>query len=388
MDSGERIAFLAHGKTGLPVIPTLHYMLVRYRGRGCTLNTMDNALRAIALGLDFWADFGIDLAQRTMSRRFLSSDELVALSERCRTTESDDGVRAVDPHYAATRFNTCIDYLLWIAEPVIARITDSSLHAATIKAQELFEKRVKWHGPRTDSDRKRTPEEMPRLSPDQREFLWRAIRPGSPENPYSPKLQMRNAAMIGVMYELGSRSGEVRGLKCSDFSFEGAEVMVAIHRRHDDVDDTRRDPALAKTRARVLPIVDPELCDWVDAWMTRHRSNRENFPEARKHPYFCVNYTGSPLGAKGLWEIVKTLERAYPELGRLFPHLFRHDWNNRWVKHNKDSGTEAADLRDQKYAMGWSDKSTMPLLYGMSEIRNSANEKISKMQRRGKRDVA
>jgi hypothetical protein len=52
--SGERMALLTHGPLGLPVVPVVYYVLVRYRQAGCSLATMRQGLSAVALGLDLF----------------------------------------------------------------------------------------------------------------------------------------------------------------------------------------------------------------------------------------------------------------------------------------------------------------------------------------------
>jgi len=385
LNSGEHMALLAHGALGLPVIPATHYVLSRYRAGGLALASMRLGLRAVALGLDLFADLGIDLIERAAQRRFLSRDELIVLADRCRTSEPELGSRLVTPHYSATRYFTCIDYVKWVAEPVIARISDGREHAAALEALKRFEKRANGVAPRVDARDGPVPGERLGMTPEQRELFLRVIQPSTPDkpnpdNPYSVALQVRTAAMLTLAYRLGPRAGDILGLKCADIDFGARPATVTFHVRKDDPDDRRSNPASAKTLGRILHL-DDDLRDLLDDWITNHRSNRGQFPEAKTHLYVFVNYRGGALTDRGLRDIVSTLAKRYPELAPLFPHLFRHDWNDRWNETNGDSGNAAADLRDQKYAMGWSQKSTMPLRYGKRSIRNSANKKIERMQR-------
>ncbi|SIT36873.1 putative phage integrase [Paraburkholderia ribeironis] len=385
MNSGERMALLVHGSRGLPVIPVVPYAL-RLRARSAAPATMRKALSAVALGLDVFADLGIDLIQRVAQRRFLSSDELIALAERCRISEPEFGSRLVDPHYAKTRYLTCADYIEFVAEPVIARIADAVQHDAANAALERFKRRVKRFAPKSDSHSTNddgSPKERLGMTPAQRELFLRVIQPGDPGNPYSLKLQVRNCALLKLAYELGPRAGELLGLKCADFDFSVQPANFTIHRRHDDPDDYRENPATTKTNARILSL-DDDLRDLLDEWITYQRSDRSKFPHARKHPYVFVNYKGEELTDRGLRDIISTLEQRYPELAPLHPHIFRHDWNDRWNEANENSAKPEEDLRDQKAAMGWSHRSSMPQRYGKRSIRNSANRKIARMQAMGR----
>ncbi len=382
LDSGERTALLTHGPLGLPVLRAVEFVVMTMRPKSHKLSTTRHSLRGLALGLSFFSELGIDLVKRAAQRRFLSRAELVALSERCRVSEDES--RAVDPHYAATRFRVCTDYVKWIAEPVIARITDESKQVAALKALESFEKRAKSAAPRADAVDGHVPGERLGLTPEQRELFLRAILPGDEANPYSEELQVRNYAMLLLAYELGPRAGEIRGLKVQDFDFSTVPASVTIHRRPNDPDDTRPTPAAAKTLARILHM-DDKLRDAIDIWLTHHRSNRELFPAARKTPYAFVNYRGEAISDRGLRMIVSKLITRHPSLAPLFLHLFRHDWNDRFNEVNGGNGDNFAELdADQKYAMGWSPNSKMPLLYGKRSIRESANRRIVRMQQSGK----
>jgi integrase len=385
MESGERMVLLAHGPRGLPVMPVMPFAL-RLRARGWALSTMRQALRAVRLCLEALADFRVDLVQRIAQRRFLSSDELISLAERCRTSEPEFGSRMVDPHYAKTRYLTCIDYIESVAEPVIARVSSAAQYDAANAALEKFWRRASKYAPKSDSHPTNddgSPKERLGMTPDQREAFLRAIRPDDPSNPYSPKLQLRNYAMAKLLYELGLRAGELLGLKCADFDFSARPATVTIHRRPDDPHDSRPNPAATKTNARIL-VLDDELRDLLDDWITHNRSDRKRFPKAGKHFYAFVNYKGEALSDRGLRLIVSKLHKRYSELAPLHPHIFRHDWNDRWNEAREHSSKPAEDLRDQKFAMGWSDTSTMPLRYGKRSIRNSANRKIQRMQKMGR----
>ncbi|CAN7176239.1 tyrosine-type recombinase/integrase [Caballeronia sp. LjRoot31] len=385
MSSGERMAVLVEGPQGLPVIPVAPYALL-LRARGYTLKTMQQALSAVALGLDVFADLRISLVDRVARRRFLSSDELVVLADRCRVSVPELGSRMVDPRYASTRFLTCIDYIKWVAEPVIARISDARQHDAANAALVQFEKRARSLAPKADSHPTNddgSPKERLGMTPEQRELFLRVIQPGDLGNPYSSKLQVRNYAMLMLLFDLGPRAGELLGLKCADINFGAYPAEITIHRRHDDPDDNRQNPATTKTNARIL-LLNDELRDLLDDWITRHRSDRKQFKAARKHPYIFVNYKGEALTDRGLRTIISTLTHRYPELAPIKAHILRHDWNDRWNEATENSTNHAEDLRDQKAAMGWSDKSTMPLRYGKRSIRNSTNRKILRMQSMGR----
>ncbi|WP_316677859.1 tyrosine-type recombinase/integrase [Ralstonia chuxiongensis] len=373
------MALLTHGQLGLPVVSVAHYALVRLRARGLTLRSIRQELRAVALCLEFFSELHIDFVLRAAQRRFLSREELVAFADRCRISVPELGSRLVSPGYAASRYFTCIDYVKWVAEPVLARITDRREHAAALEALVRFEKRASSVAPRVGAQSGPVPGERLGMTSEQRELFLRVIRPGDPDNPFKPELQLRTAAMLLLAYALGPRAGELLGLKCSDFDFGARPATLTIHRRHDDPEDRRLDPASTKTNGRILTLED-DLRDLLDAWITQGRSDRKNFPSARKHPFVFVNYRGNPLTERGLRLIVAALAAKHHSLAPLSSHILRHDWNDRWNEMTADSSSDPTHPRDQKYAMGWTEKSIMPLRYGKRSIRNSANKKIEKMQ--------
>lgn len=252
LDSGEWMALLTHGQLGLPVVPVAHYALVRLRARGLTLRSIRQELRAVALCLEFFSELHIDFVLRAAQRRFLSREELVAFADRCRISVPELGSRLVSPGYAASRYFTCIDYVKWVAEPVLARITDRREHAAALEALVRFEKRASSVAPRVDAQSGPVPGERLGMTPEQRELFLRVIRPGDPDNPFKPELQLRTAAMLLLAYALGPRAGELLGLKCSDFDFGARPATLTIHRRHDDPEDRRLDPSYAFFMLRYL----------------------------------------------------------------------------------------------------------------------------------------
>lgn len=64
-----------------------------------------------------------------------------------------------------TRYFTCIDYVRWVAEPVIRRITGAREHAAALEALYRFEKRAKRLAPPSDVASGHVPGELPGMLP-------------------------------------------------------------------------------------------------------------------------------------------------------------------------------------------------------------------------------
>ena len=335
---------------------------------------------ALALFYRFLAERGIELEERAAKRRFLTQEELVGLSDYCRQSHATGKQVVVTPSFALLRYTVAIDYFRWITEPIIARIVDDARRDTAYGALQGFLKITRSFAPR------RVPVQSERLGllPEQRALLFRVIQPGSPENPFRAEQQFRNYVMLLLEFQLGPRGGEVLGLKTFDIDFSESPATLTIHRRHDDRDDPRTTPAVTKTYGRLLAMGD-HLRDMLYAWMSKeHRGNKTRYPAAAKHPYIFVNYRGEPLSIRGFRKIIETLRRRHPTLAGLCHHILRHDWNDRWVDATEEEGWDSnISLRDQKYAMGWSDNSNMPLRYARRAIRNSTNNKILRLHAKG-----
>lgn len=331
------------------------------------------------MALEFVEQREVDLVMRVAKGRFLTLDELAGYADRCRRSGLQESITVVGNSYAALRFRVFIHYINWIAEPIIARIVDDNKRAAANAALLRFLKRAKSVAPRVDAESP-VPGERKGMLLEQRELFLRVIRPDCPENPFGEKLRLRNYVLLMLEFALGPRGGEVRGLKTRDFDFSRYPATVVIHRRHDDPEDTRKIPAQAKTRGRILELGD-ELSDAVSDWIMTQRSDKNMFPQARKNPYLITNYRGEPMGDRGFRQVIETLRRHYPQLGQLCHQMLRHDWNERYTEDAEEHGDDQSiSRRDQIYAMGWKPHSTMPEHYAAGAIEKSTNKKILRMQ--------
>ncbi|NYZ13382.1 site-specific integrase [Azospirillum sp. RWY-5-1] len=374
--AGERLPLLCWGDRFSPPDPLVtRYTLTALRSR-LVPNSIELALRGIALGMMFCEARDINLVRRAVRGTMLTSAELGVLHDfmrRGRRTE------VVNRTTAAQRFWAFIRYVEWIIAPVIDRITNDNNRRVALEGKAAFLRAAKAIGPKRESSvAEENPGETKMMTPAQRELFLRAIVPGSPENPFREDLQHRNYAYLLTAYHLPLRAGELLGLKAADLDFSGAPGSLTVHRRHDNEADKRTRAPAAKTRARVLMFTD-KVRGAIYEWIMVHRRNREQFPRAAKTPFVFVNDDGDPLTAHGISSIFDTLRAAHPSLpSNLSTHFLRHDWNCRWVEavdrevqhlpprerlqHNRDS-------RDQQiYMNGWSDRSTQPEKYARAII--------------------
>lgn len=381
LESGERLPLLVEGgPLGLPVQGVLQYTLTRLRARGLRRNSVRKRLDALGLALHFLAAHRIDVVARTAAQTFLSIEELVALADECRTPKQPQADRViVSPSWAAVRYATAVDFIVWTAEPVIGRISPPQSRESANIALQRFLRRARSVAPKVRGNASHIDGERHGLLDAQRQLFLGVIRPGDPGNPFSTNMQVRNHALLLLAFKLGARSGEIRGLKKTDLNLDSQPAELFIVPRYNDVDDRRLDPAAAKTNGRLLH-VDTELADALERWL-QERCVRVKWPRANRNPYIFVNRFGNAMEGRGYRKIIETLRSKHPELSGLCHHVLRHDWNDRWISMMDDDQIEFEKAQqEQRYAMGWSNKSTMPQRYGKQAIAQAANRRILKLQ--------
>jgi integrase len=381
LESGERLPVLVHNDPlGLPVLEALRFNLTRLRSRGLRRASVRQSLAALRITLHFLDSKKIDLVARAADYSFLSLDELVTLADLCRARRKPKpGRTVITVEQAAVRFSTALDYVLWISEPVIARMTDPRRRESANFSLERFRKRARSVAPKPRGRDSHIDGERHGLEDGQRALFLKVIQPGDPGNPFSVGVQIRNHALLLTAFKLGARSGEIRGLKKSDLNLDSEPAEVSIIPRYHDADDRRLDPAAAKTNGRIL-YIDGELQDSLEKWLSERRI-RARWPRAHRNPYVFVNRFGDAIEGRGYRKIIETLRLAHPSLGALCHHILRHDWNDRWVFMIDSDGVEFEKAQhEQKYAMGWSNKSKMPQRYGKLAIAREANKRVLKLQ--------
>ncbi|MBN8426578.1 MAG: site-specific integrase [Xanthomonadales bacterium] len=360
----------------MPDPDVTEFVLTQLRPKGRAARTVSAYLRAIGHGLSHFQRAGVILEERVAAGTYLSTPELTAFATACKRGQRK---LSIDKDEASGRYSRFVEYLCWRAELVIGRTSSEASFERARLALKRFKTRVGAVAPPPDASIQ-SPDARGGLAKKQRENLLAVIRPDDERNPWDdPALKARNFAMVQLAYELGPRAGDVLSLKIRDTNLTRRPASVTFHRRHDDPEDPRKDQPVLKTKPRVLEISD-ELALALELWIDRNRANRARFPEARKHPFVFTNNRGEPLGQRGYQLVFKKLRTKFPELGKLVSHVLRHDWNDRWQDLRAESTDHSANWqREQCYAMGWADRSTMPARYASRAIAASANKKIARM---------
>lgn len=368
------------GPSGMPHAEAARFLLGALRPRGLKANTLRSWAQALGYGFEFLDERGVDYQIRLVMGEFLSYEELTAFSDHCRRQRSKHGV--IGDGAAAQKYNRFIEFLLWSSGPIIARISDDRVRSAARLARDDFRVQANTLAPRGRSGYSDPAKERLGLLEAQREQLRSVIIPGNPENPFQPELQHRNQAILELLYESGLRAGELLALKIRNIDFSQRPATLTIQRTHDDPEDPRKQQPVQKTHGRVLELKE-SLAQLLDDWILKFRADRRCFPQARKHSFIFVNKSGNPLSDRGFRKIFETLRTRHPVLGALTAHIFRHDWNDRWIEATADQGVDImTNRREQCYAMGWSTNSNMPERYARRAIRKLTNNRILDLQKR------
>lgn len=379
MASGEMIPLLVE-PDGIPTVTLAGYML-ELRGQNLAHGTLLGHLQGIRRGLALLESRGIDMIECLATGRFLDNGELEALGRACRTRLSGTG--AINGDAAGAYYDAIIAFLLWRLGPILRRASASGRKELRDE-RARFEVRSKKYRPAAEPNS--ISGERQGLNPTLRDRLFEIIKPSTqsnrnPLNPFYPKFQIRNRAIIATSYLLGFRSGEMLGFIRDDYDRKSTPATLTVHRRPDNPQDRRREPAMAKTLPRMLEL-DCDTTAAMDAWLELRR-DRGLFPAARTHGYIFVASTGEQLSPRAFRGIFERLRSVHPEFASFCNHVLRHDMNERAVERAGEDGICDATLRDDLlYINGWSSESRMPARYAKRAIAKRANKRISTRQRR------
>lgn len=398
LDTGMRIPLLC--RDDLPVYETAFWTIGSLLPAGNAYNTMVAKLRAVAQWLFMQEGRGrVEWDERVKTGEFLSPGEtseaqaLMGLAVHLQDPEKAIKKIRVAAHIQAARVGFLRDYLCWLAERDIYTLQGSH-HA------EVSRKFDKWAASWITDEEAETNARQPSLSSaglteTQRELFLSVIKPGSPTNPFEPGMQVRNYALLLMLYEHGMRMGEVLTLRTDDVFFERMLFRIAA-RRHDTRETRGRAPGGAKRgkgRERVFSSLSMAA---LQAWMEVDRADATRFPGAARCPFVFVSERLDsqkkgvrPLSVRRLSALFEILRNRFPErreghrlLNSGFdphfsPHDLRHDWCVRFVL-ARHEGWTANDDRTIRYEMGWTERSKMPGHYMRLALRDLGGKVLEK----------
>jgi integrase/recombinase XerD len=143
--------------------------------------------------------------------------------------------------------------------------------------------------------------------------------------------QLRDRAMLEVLYAAGLRVSELVTLKPSDIDVQVGYVK-----------------AFGKgSKGRVVPLGIAAL-DALKAYMD---DARPKLLKGRVSPYLFVTRRGGAMSRQGFWKLVKRYARLAGIQKEISPHVLRHSFATHLLEHG-------ADLRSVQMMLGHSDIST------------------------------
>lgn len=153
--------------------------------------------------------------------------------------------------------------------------------------------------------------------------------------PYSGKLQLRDRAMLELLYSSGLRVSEIINLKLNDIDYEN-HMLRFVGKGNKE---------------RIVPIGKTSqefLFSYIKtARMKLHPRNQK----LKSSEYIFLNKNGGRLTRQGFWKILKNYEKKIMPKRNIYPHLFRHSF----ATHLLQNG---ADLRMVQELLGHSNIST------------------------------
>jgi integrase len=404
LESGERLPVLMT-EDGQPLFEPTVYVLTEVRGRNQATNTISSHLRAIQVLYLFLEARNIDFSARLSSGHLLSFAEIEDLArfsrlpmallesmrskppessqhrlsvfEKVRMKPQTGPPKEVVSTFAGTRLRYIRSYIQWLAFSRLSRPDlNKDVRGLLQSSWEQFNTAI---AARIPAHRQGEAQLREGIAPAAREELLRLVSPEAPDNPWrDSRTKYRNQLIIYWLYYLGTRRGELLGVRISDIDFR--EGTVTIHRRADDPSDPRINQPQAKTRSRKLPL-DTVLASLTHAYVVKYRAM--SAPAARKHDFlFCADRTGEPLSESSLNKLFKTLRTRCPNLPDfLSPHILRHTWNDRFSERMDEQKTpEDLEKRLRSELMGWVQTSNTAAVYTRRHIRKRAQKVSLEMQ--------
>lgn len=204
--------------------------------------------------------------------------------------------------------------------------------------------------------------------------LLELIIPSSPNNPFKAS-RVRNYLIVNLLAQSGIRRGALGKLKISDFNFYGTFDQISIYRSGNDSTDPRAEKPNQKTKAH-LATVNKNIMHQVKFYIDHVRTA---FTRAQYHDFLFISENdskgtaGQPLSLKSINSIFQKISIA---LGvHVHPHMLRHKWNEIFDEKGERCGVDPTLLEDiRKYAMGWSQNTTMNNVYNEKRLALKARE--------------
>jgi integrase len=387
LSSGEARAFLLDSQ-GLPDDYSTLYVTCKLRNTGKSVASQEAALNAINILYSHCLQQKIDLVLRFKQGQFLDRWEVEALrgvvqrsfgpeqKARAKVIELGKGKKGhayrpqmVKSETQRSRLTYIARYLEWLAHELNATRENSRSVDINAMCRHVLAIRPdgKTFGEDVDNNL---------FTVDQNEILNHVIEPSSTQNPFDPKVQLRNKLLVYLLRSLGKRRGEVLNIRLSDIHF--SQHRIDIVRRADDRNDPRIKQPLVKTREHSVPLY-PEM----EALIEQYLLARRQVPGARKHPYLLVTHQsgptqGQPMTIAALNKVFRVLKVSHPELKSIHPHLLRHFHGDTMAKVQLDRPqtvqSRETDRRTRNFLAGRRPESGVDATYTARTISQQASK--------------
>lgn len=158
--------------------------------------------------------------------------------------------------------------------------------------------------------------------------------------PYSTKFELRDRAMIELLYSSGLRVSEIINLKLNDIDFD--EGLIRFIGKGN--------------KERIVPVGNVAM-----SFLTKYlRAGRHMIEKEYKSDYVFLNKSGKKFTRQGFWKMLKKYQKKINLNKNLYPHLFRHSF----ATHILERG---ADLRIVQELLGHSSISTTEIYTNISK---------------------
>ena len=150
--------------------------------------------------------------------------------------------------------------------------------------------------------------------------------------------EIRDKAMLELLYATGIRVSELIGLKLSDINFQLGYIHCMIH-----------------DKERIIPF-GSQAKKALEDYMLQ---SRKQLLKGQDSDMLFVNCSGKPMSRQGFWKLIKLYGNKEGIEKEITPHTLRHSF----AAHLVENG---ADLRSVQEMLGHSDISTTQMYMGMN----------------------
>jgi len=158
--------------------------------------------------------------------------------------------------------------------------------------------------------------------------------------PCSTKLELRDKAMLELLYSCGLRVGEIINLRLQDIDFD--EELIRFIGKGD--------------KERITPVGRKGLL-YLDRYI---KISRYKIEQEHKSDYVFLNKYGNKITRQGFWKILKKYAKRINIDKNIYPHIFRHSFATHMLQ-------RGADLRTVQELLGHSSISTTEIYTSLNK---------------------